>query len=192
MDAALRRITAEADPGLGALERWYREAIPEVERIPWRSLVRLAIGPAWLFEVRSSEDKPVGLAFAHVLVGEGSSPSLTYLQYLVIDAAQRGGGIGAQAYRAVRDVLPPTAGLILEVEDPARCPEGQERDLAHRRIQFYARLGLRLLDVPYVQPPASPGLPAWPMRLMLDPHPGPVEESGAVALFTQWLDAWPG
>jgi len=187
---SLRAIEGESDGVLARLLNWYTEGIPEVERIQWSELLA-SLGPtggAYLWEVRDN-GQPVGFAYGHRIPRADSGVALGYLQYLVIAPEARGSGRGAMAYAMVVEVLRPLAGLILEVEDPLRCAEGADRHWATRRITFYERLGLRLLDVPYVQPPVGPGQPAWPMRLMLDSLASDAEESELVAHFLRYIGA---
>ncbi|MDE6278234.1 MAG: GNAT family N-acetyltransferase [Muribaculaceae bacterium] len=76
-----------------------------------------------------------------------------YIEHLAVDSNLRGNGIGAAALAEVENPV------VLEVEPP------ETSAMAARRVEFYKRQGFRLLEVPYVQPPYSPGLP--PVRLCL-------------------------
>ncbi len=53
--------------------------------------------------------------------------------------------------------------VLLEVEPPVD-------EITRRRVAFYQSHGLLLRDeVPYIQPPYSPGLPPVPMCIMTSP-----------------------
>lgn len=128
----------------GRLMELYVEAFPPEERRPL------------------SQMPPADPAFTFYAVGDDAGlltawrfPDFTYVEHFAVYPELRGHGIGSQALAA----LPGT--VLLEVEPP-ECSEQ-----ARRRIEFYRRNGFRLLDVDYVQPPYSPGLPSVPLRLMV-------------------------
>ena len=70
----------------------------------------------------------------------------------------RSSGYGAKALNLFLKSL--SQPVILEVE-----PSGSTSD-ADRRISFYNKNGLEIVDRAYVQPPYSPHLPSVPLYLM--------------------------
>jgi ribosomal protein S18 acetylase RimI-like enzyme len=70
------------------------------------------------------------------------------LEYLAVDEAHRNRGIGAQLLRGAGGMLKTQSNaeaIILEVE-PDDEGGAEERQLRARRIQFYQRLGAKLID----------------------------------------------
>lgn len=80
-----------------------------------------------------------------------------YVEHFAIDPAHRNGGIGKRALESIFQQL--DGGIILEVEEPVE-------EMAQRRINFYKRLGFKLWDKPYLQPPYRKGDDFLPLLLM--------------------------
>lgn len=82
------------------------------------------------------------------------------LAYLAAAAATRGQGLGAQVYaetlRVVRSEDAPHL-ILAEVERPDRHEVSAAHGDPQARLRFYGRLGARVLDVPYFQPPIAEG-----------------------------------
>lgn len=114
-------------------------------------------------EERRPVDKmpPADPAFNFYAVGDAGLltawefPDFTYVEHFAVYPHMRGSGIGSEALAALNGTV------VLEVEPP------ETGEMARRRIAFYERNGFRLLDVDYLQPPYSPGLPSVPLRLMV-------------------------
>ena len=76
-----------------------------------------------------------------------------FLNYIAIDKKIRGQGIGQwlmmqvilAAERLVRSYHSHYLGLIWELEDPDQTHDRTQKQIQQRRIEFYTRLGARLL-----------------------------------------------
>ncbi|MDL2221541.1 GNAT family N-acetyltransferase [Parabacteroides sp. OttesenSCG-928-N08] len=79
-----------------------------------------------------------------------------YWEHFAIDASARNKGLGGRALTAFLKESP--RPVVLEVELPLD-------EMSRRRIGFYERLGFRLDDHEYIQPP-YPGGSSLEMRLM--------------------------
>jgi len=93
-------------------------------------------------------------------------PELRFIEHLAVDPSVRGGGVGN---KLVRKCLEEQLGeqsvkpTILEVELP-------KDELSARRISFYERLGFRLNEYSYVQPPLREGGKPLPLKIMSYPR----------------------
>ena len=124
----------------------------------------------------SAEAQLVGganfLATAHPR--QGAAPHVTVaLNYLYVDAASRGRGLLRKILAVVRTLAPRSVGLdgasgtliatvFIELNDPLKMTaEHYRRDTEHSgldqvsRLAIWSRVGARILDFPYVQPPLS-------------------------------------
>lgn len=114
---------------------WIRDNFPADECRPLRMMLKLM--KRGLYEAIGFYDdgQPVGYALS--LLPQGN-PSVL-LDYLVVDAAQRGRGIGSIILSMLRTYYAPRADAILiESEHPASAPD---QAVAARRIRFYQRTG---------------------------------------------------
>ncbi|MBV8255827.1 MAG: GNAT family N-acetyltransferase [Chitinophaga sp.] len=128
----------------------YDEAFPLAERRPWPAQLRLlAERKLQLVELRK-EGQFAGFVFYWSL------PSFSFIEYIAIAPAARGGGAGTYVMQLMADKLGP---IVLEVEPP-------DTEQAIRRIHFYERLGYQTFPDPYEQPPHHPGHGGLPLRLM--------------------------
>ncbi len=145
-----------------AAEDLYLAAFPPEERRPWQQIADTGTMPR-LCGLYNNEELFVG--FVTVWTFE----RYAYVEHFAVSPSQRGGGIGAAAMAALRQML--GMPVVLEVEPPTH------RDpMAPRRIAFFERCGFALLDYDYVQPPYSAGLPSVPLCLMsTDPGLDPAE-----------------
>lgn len=84
--------------------------------------------------------------------------SFRYGEHFAIAGEQRNGGIGGKVF--AQFIAMASTPVVLEVE-----PEGSN-SMASRRIRFYRRLGLRLWNTPYLQPPYRKGGEPFPLSLM--------------------------
>ena len=141
------------DPAdLAAAEALYLASFPPEERRDWQQIADPALMPRLL----GVYDDAAALAG---FITIWPFDTFIYVEHSAVDPSRRGAGIGATAIELLRrqSELP----IVLEVEPPTH-PD----PMAPRRIRFYERCGLHLLDYDYTQPPYAPGLPSVPLRLM--------------------------
>lgn len=148
---------------LGTLRDIYLDAFAPEERRPWDAIVTPAVAGRPRLRAIYADDTPAGMVTTWNLGG------VTYIEHLCIDPAARGNGLGTAVIAALIDDAHP-APLLLEVEPAGSTP------MASRRINFYRRCGLDVIDTTYIQPPYAPGLPSVPLWLMstdttIDPLP---------------------
>lgn len=109
------------------------------------------------------------IAGCAVVALEQGSRATALLAWLAARPGARGSGTGGALLAGAADAA--RAGgadlLLAEVEDPRQ----HEATAAHgdpwRRLEFYARRGLVLLDLPYFQPPIAPDQERVPNMLLL-------------------------
>lgn len=89
---------------------------------------------------------------------EFSEPRLLFIEHFAVDDRLRGNGIGSGMLKSLTEQNKSKL-LALEVEPPAGA-------LQRRRIAFYQRMGLSLLDGSYYQPPAYGNADPLPLMLM--------------------------
>lgn len=164
----LTEFNPESDSWI-EIERIYTEAFPPEELRPVEDLRRRAEShdnPLRLLIVRDDRNEIAGLITCWCF------PGFTYVEHFAVDNSLRGRGIGSNAMREFLSSL--SVPAVLEVE-----PCGLN-EMAARRIAFYEKLGLGIIDYDYVQPPYAPGLPEVRLKLMsTDPaktHPSEIEK----------------
>ena len=154
----------------------YEESFPIEERRPWGQLFGMAQWEhiAWLICL---DEEPIGFAVGWEL------PSAHYFEYLVIEPAYRGQGLGAEAasgkkldFTEIQIPVGPRLGAkVIEMlsykyddEYPVvlECEPAGYSPMAERRLAFYARMGLRPLPFGYRQPPYGEGLPWVDLHLL--------------------------
>lgn len=102
------------------------------------------------------EEQPIGF------IAYWKFEGFCYIEHLATSPDVRNGGYGKKILEQLHQTL--QTPVVLEVEKP-------EEEMSRRRIGFYERLGYRLLDIPYVQPPYRKSDPFFPMHLMVyDPE----------------------
>lgn len=168
----LERLTDPGDERFSALLRIYEAAIPARERKSEEAVRAMAARSSHCVIAALLERIPVG--FYAVYDG-----GIALLEYLAVDEATRGRGIGARLYEAARDAVTGRP-LLIEVEsDRENTPERQARA---RRIAFYRRLGCRRIgDIEFIMPLAGSGPPPK-LDLLIDayaPASVPAAELGA-------------
>lgn len=110
------------------------------------------------------------------MVGERFPGSdVLLISYVAVHPGRRGGGIGS---RLVNEVLPTWTAEIAaplavgEVHDPRAWPGGADEDPV-ARMRFYERLGVKVLEMAFVQPALEPGGTRVPGFLLLAFHADP-------------------
>ena len=122
------------------------------------------------YTVMIAEDQQTTIGFAIVFTPQNPSDA-ALLEYLAIDTAHQGLGIGTLLVLALVNTRP----MIVEVEAGNETP-------AVRRREFYRRLGFRrLIGLPYLLP--LPNAP--PMELMLMNGPAELDRE----MLANWLTA---
>ncbi|MDO4163072.1 MAG: GNAT family N-acetyltransferase [Bacteroides sp.] len=148
----IQRITTKDSEFYNYMEQLMTSSFPPEE---YRALTDLRLytdtKPHFYNNVITADATPIGLLtywnFEHFY----------YIEHFAIDPAQRNGGHGKEVLTQLCNSL--QHPIILEVEMP-------EEELAQRRIKFYQRLGFKLWEEPYQQPPYKPGDGFLPMLLM--------------------------
>jgi ribosomal protein S18 acetylase RimI-like enzyme len=139
-----------------------RESISANAQLPQQRLSELLVGGRYQLFSYADRDEVQGAA----LVYFGEVLPFAWLDYFAIRADLRGRGLGGELFREIVNVAKKhdLDWMLLEVDDDR---EGalQHKRLCARRIEFYRRLGAKLLqNVPYKFPSAF--AEPLPMRLM--------------------------
>lgn len=123
----------------------YEESFPPSLRAPWSEIVDHRDDEH--LHILTADDAVTGFA----LVRRLGDTDMSFVRYLAVDPARRGQGLGAQLVTLLRDRLRAESigALLLDVE----APTGEHAADDQRRIEFYERCGLTLLDVPDYAPP---------------------------------------
>lgn len=104
-----------------------------------------------------------------VVALEQGSRAVALLAWLAARPGARGSGTGGALLDAAIEAAR-TGGadlLLAEVEDPRQHTGSGDHGNPWRRLEFYARRGLVLLELPYFQPPISPDQARVPHMLLL-------------------------
>lgn len=153
------RVCGSTDPLYSGVERIWRDSFPECERRDDASQ-RAAVDGDPRFVCNAVVGRPSGRVigvFSWWMLG-----TLVYGEHFAMDSSVRGHGLGAQVFKTVvSEVSAPGLPFVFEVERP-----DPEVPLTVRRVAFYRRLGMHLLDFPYFQPAYHPGDEPVPMFLM--------------------------
>lgn len=139
---------------LAAAHDLYIDAFPPEERRPWEGIVNPASEAGPRLHIISLPDGTAA-GFVTVWIFDG----FVYVEHLAVAPSARGGGIGAAVLSELVKIY--ALPIALEVEPPC-----DENPMAARRIGFYRRCGLDVLDFDYIQPPYSENLPSVPLLLM--------------------------
>lgn len=147
----VHRVRTAGELAFDELVRIYTAAHPASERKDVDALRKMIERPEYLFLAVADGDVVVGFAIAVALVGCDAA----LLEYMAVEAKQRGRGIGRLLFRAIagwpeaRDRF-----LLMEVES-SQVPSPDSADCA-RRKEFYRRLGCRQIEgLTYVMPLVS-------------------------------------
>lgn len=175
----LCRVTSAEEPAFADLVRIYSEAHPASEIKSVDALAAMIERPEYLFLAAVEADAAIGFAIAVALAGTDA----TLLEYMAVDAAHRGRGVGQRLFRAIAEM--PGRFLVVEV-DSDRFPSQDAQDRV-RRKQFYRRLGCRQIEgLTYRMPRVSTAEP--PLMDMLVQR-GELPDSIDKAQLRVWLEA---
>lgn len=148
--------------------RIYEDSFPASLRAPW-SEVRDHREDEQLLVLEGDGGLSDG-AIAIALIRHLGDTPLTFVRYLAVDATQRGRGLGSALLTSLCEYLTSAgrSALLLDVEKPI----GEHAEEDRRRIAFYRRHGLEVLDVPGYAPPdhgeAGEVVPLLLMGMVLD------------------------
>ncbi len=148
----LEKIQITDKTKLDFIERLYIESFPVNERRSVEAFRKL-LKENPDFTVCLVRDKDVKVGFLTYWTFD----NFIYAEHFAISSEFRNGGYGKQVMDAF--IQQTTLPLILEVELP-------ESGMAERRIGFYKRIGFRLWDIEYEQPPYEKAFGPVPMKLM--------------------------
>ena len=126
----------------------YEASFPPSLRAPWSDLVDHRPDERFVVLIDGDSDAAaVGIALIRRLGDTG----MAFVRYLAVDPTLRDRGLGTQLLAHLREALrgDGIGVLLLDVEKPAGVHAEEDR----RRIAFYERCGLALLDVPDYSPP---------------------------------------
>jgi GNAT superfamily N-acetyltransferase len=191
----LRPVDELSPAARAAVQRIYEDGFPPHQRASFASLIAGRVpGERGLALIRDGQ--PAGFAMLRLLGGTGWE----YLRYFVVDAEQRGHGLGTRLWRLLTGRLRAQGAtlLVLDVDDPAEpgC-DAAEIAVRTRRIHFYERRGAALLPVAGYRAP-QPGAPdddSWEPLLLITaplagdgPPPAPLQVVAAVYQYRWHLD----
>jgi hypothetical protein len=135
------------------LYRIYVESIAVLEQKPRDQIAALVERPDYRVLLARRSERIVGFSVLFLPDQE----RFALLEYMAIQEADRGGGIGAELFRRSLSDVP----LLVEVDSD----RSGDRAINHRRILFYQRVGCRRIEgLSYILP--LPG-PAPEMELMI-------------------------
>lgn len=124
----------------------YEASFPPSLRAPWSALVDHRDDEQFLV-LDDVGHRAVGM----VLIRRLGESEMVFVRYLAVDPAQRERGLGTDLVMQLRALLRSkgVGVLLLDVE----APVGDHAEQDRRRIAFYQRCGIDLLDVPDYAPP---------------------------------------
>jgi ribosomal protein S18 acetylase RimI-like enzyme len=178
--SGVQRVTNPASPLFRPSIKIIQESIAANEQLSADRLLRLLENDDYRLYCLVSEGHVAAAAFLYLPRDEGFG----HLDYMAVRSDLRNQGVGARLFRALVDVVsderPGADYLLLEVDDDRRGDSAGQL-IARRRIEFYRRLGAKVLtNVHYLFP--SHNGPPVPMRLMAyEFHQGTPISRGAIA-----------
>lgn len=143
MSVVLRDYRPADDAAARAI---YEESFPPSLRAAWTALVDHRLDERFVV-LAETDGTPVGIT----LIRRLGDTDMAFVRYLAVDPARRDRGLGSQLVAHLRELLSDdgVGVLLLDVEKPVGAHAEDDR----RRIAFYQRCGLDLLDVPDYSPP---------------------------------------
>jgi len=156
MDSPLPRLSLHSirsllDDHLFAWLDLYETSFPQIERVPisviLRGIRQIELGMPGKYECLAALDgsgRLVGIA----QWGWHAEFSTAYLGYFAVDPSLRSKGLGSQFYRLLYEWMKTRGAALVafDVERPELQPSSEAQALAERRIRFYQRLGVGLLN----------------------------------------------
>jgi GNAT superfamily N-acetyltransferase len=188
----LRRLTEPSDPDLHAMAALMHAVFPDPNVVLGLDRLQEFVGERTGDRVFNAlVAKEAGEVVGCVVFSYVPASNCGFSEYIAVAGTLRGGGLGRYLFEARRDLLNEHAraggqracnGLFIEADNPLRVPAGlmeQERETAidaRERLQIFAHLGFKRVDVAYVQPPLGPGKQAVTyLDLLFAPWVGDVQ-----------------
>jgi ribosomal protein S18 acetylase RimI-like enzyme len=158
----VEQLLSSSQVEFDALLRIYTDTHPASERKSADALARMIARPEYLFLVAIDANTVVGFAIA--IVFPNSDAAL--LEYMAIDAAHRGRGLGRRLFRATVEQPELRERFLLIEVDSDRTPSGDGEDRVRRKA-FYRRLGCRQIEgLTYLMPRVAADEPP-PMDMLV-------------------------
>ncbi len=166
-DIKIKRLTSTEDPQFRRALAIYKQGFEPLERLEderLKVLVNKGFYQIWL--ALDEDDTVLGMG---IMVKAKGDP-FAWLEFMAVDEDLRSRGIGSRLMEFFIDQAEDREGLLLEVQIPHQAKDPEERHIRNRRIAFYQRHGLLLLDhIPYQMKTAEGGVS---MYLMHRPQSG--------------------
>jgi GNAT superfamily N-acetyltransferase len=145
----------------GALQI-YLDSFPACERQPLEILETRLSNQLYQWFIAKWENQVLGIALLYPL----NPTNFIVLDYLGIDKDYRSRGIGGTLMsHLVQFAETQHKTLLIEVENPQFCEDSEQ---AKRRVQFYQKVGAKVLkSVRYVLPPLSGDVPTEMLLMMV-------------------------
>lgn len=159
MSDADLQVTPISDGGdwrFAPITELYERAFPPSERKPTAFLNDILACTDYVLLAATVAEEIAGFSVLYV-----SNAGFGLLEYMAVNERLRGHGVGGKLFRETARHCP--APMVLEVEAPDKGVDSIEA----RRVEFYRRLGCRMVpQLCYRMPQLGAELPP-PMRLML-------------------------
>lgn len=172
---------------------------PQVWRAVYREVLEPAFPPSELVDLDTflsyAADADARVWFAKTaqrvcglaVVNRDPALGIGLLSYLAVEPSHRAAGAGSTLITELRRREPV---LLVEIEDPGRHHDRGHGD-PRRRVEFYHRHGVLEIDVPFFQPPVSPGQPPVDGMLLglltVDAPHGSIEAAAIRAYLRNYL-----
>jgi N-acetylglutamate synthase-like GNAT family acetyltransferase len=169
----LRRLTEPSDPDLHAMAALMHAVFPDPNTVLGLDRLQEFVGQRTSDRVFNAlAAKEAGEVVGCVVFSYVPASNCGFSEYIAVAGDVRGGGLGRYLFEARRELLTQQAaaagqricnGLFIEADNPRRVPVAlmeQERATAidtRERLEIFAHLGFKRVDVSYVQPPLGPG-----------------------------------
>ncbi|MGI9376934.1 MAG: GNAT family N-acetyltransferase [Tsuneonella suprasediminis] len=149
-------ITDAGDWRFAPIAELYERAFPPSERKPEAFLNDVVVRSDYVLFAATIGEEIAGFSVLYV-----SNAGFGLLEYMAVNERLRGHGVGGKLFRETARHCP--VPMVLEVEAPNEGGDSIEA----RRVEFYRRLGCRMVpQLCYRMPQLGVELPP-PMRLML-------------------------
>jgi GNAT superfamily N-acetyltransferase len=170
-DYRFDHLTAYSPEVVEQIQAIYEVSFPAYERKPfWYVADAMHSGHYTVYVIRRERGGRVttGEIVAFALLARLRTSQAMYIEYLAVDQALRGQGIGSLLLRSMIGFLDdtPATAIIWEVDPPIELADDNSR-----RIQFYERFGAHLIEksTGYGMPNYYKGSGTLPLRLMWKP-----------------------